>query len=157
MPKKYQSMFLALFFASVISIFLLYARMLRTNTYSYVFMVWNLFLAWVPCIISLIIEKDYHRFHKITFIQILLLIAWFFFYPNAPYIVTDLIHLRVESVIPVWFDALFIFFFAWTGVFLGFTSLFMLHQIVLAKFGRVKAWVFVAAVNFLSSFGIIST
>ncbi|KAA3634820.1 MAG: DUF1361 domain-containing protein [Bacteroidetes bacterium] len=87
----------------------------------FMFLVWNLFLAWIPFLIAYNLEGIHNRFGRILSIPALLL--WLLFLPNAPYIITDLIHLRVRPPLPLWYDTTMLFAFAWTGMMLGFFSL----------------------------------
>jgi uncharacterized membrane protein len=80
---------------------------------------------------------------------------WLLFFPNAPYILTDLQHLRhPHQGIPIWFDLLMINWFAWTGLLLGILSLFQMHDIVRNMIGRLAGWLFVISVSALSGLGI---
>ena len=80
---------------------------------------------------------------------------WLLFFPNAPYILTDLQHLgHPKPGVPVWFDVLLLMWFAWTGLLLGMVSLFLMQDIVRREFGRITGWLFVFAVGILASLGI---
>jgi uncharacterized membrane protein len=80
---------------------------------------------------------------------------WLLFFPNAPYILTDLFHLRhPRESVPVWFDTLLINWFAWTGMLLGVFSLYLMHHIVRKAFGRITGWLFVFFVGTLCGVGI---
>jgi uncharacterized membrane protein len=82
-------------------------------------------------------------------------VLWLLFFPNAPYILTDLQHLRYPHAgVPVWFDMLLINWFAWTGILLGVFSLFMMQDIVQRIIGRWFGWAFVISVSVLSGLGI---
>jgi uncharacterized membrane protein len=77
------------------------------------------------------------------------------FFPNAPYILTDLQHLAKEtSSAPVWYDVIVMVWFSWTGLLLGLVSLYLMHDIVHRTFGRWLGWSFVFFVSGLSSFGV---
>ena len=80
--------------------------------------------------------------------------AWFFFFQNAPYIVTDLVHWKNRAPVPKWFDLLMIMSFAWTGLFLGYLSLYLMQELVRRWKGRNWSWHFVIAMLALSSFAI---
>ena len=99
---------------------------------SFLFLIWNLFLAWIPYWIALCIPKIY-EFFKSKIIIAFALLLWLLFFPNAPYILTDLLHIKVRTPIPLWYDVMMILTFAWTGLMLGFLSLFEV-QLFLQKF-----------------------
>jgi len=141
--------------ASLISIALFRFRTKMSGSLDYDFLVWNLFLAWLPLGMSYIASSfaSKRRFVALTLPVAALL--WLLFFPNAPYIVTDLFHLRhPREGVPIWFDTLLINWFAWTGVLLGVFSLFIMHDIVRKAFGRITGWVFVLAVGTLCGVGI---
>jgi uncharacterized membrane protein len=110
---------------------------------------WNLFLAFIPWAVSSIIVLNPVLARR-KLILIILLAIWLAFFPNAPYILTDLFHLRENTSVPVWFDFILIFSFAWTGLMFGFISL-MEIEVILGKF--MKKWVVNIAVAFLLFFG----
>lgn len=116
-------------------------------------LVWNLFLAWIPCVLALAV---YDGFRKGAARVPLLAGAalWLLFFPNAPYIVTDLKHLRTWEGAPIWYDVVMTSAAAWAGLALGFVSLYLMQTIVRRLVGAVNAWLFVLAVLALSSFGI---
>src|SRR5688572_12532982 len=93
------------------SIALLIYRVHFSDTITYAFLVWNIFLACIPFIISsLIITLEYELS---TWLLLLLLGAWLVFFPNAPYIVTDLFHLGQRQNVPLWYDLMLIVSFCW--------------------------------------------
>jgi uncharacterized membrane protein len=114
-----------------------------------------LFLAWIPVIFAYFALAFSQRRALLYLIVPIFAFLWLIFFPNAPYILTDLQHLAVETTnAPVWFDVLLLIWFSWTGVLLGIVSLYVMHNIVSRAFGRWPGWVFVLAVSTLSSLGI---
>lgn len=99
---------------------LMAGRILYTKSLHFVFLIWNLFLAWVPYLVSLFFSSVSLSSKKQG---LALLFLWLLFVPNAFYIVTDFIHLRMHSNTPMWFDAVFLFACSFVGVVLGFVSL----------------------------------
>ena len=87
-------MLAALGIASAFCVAVLVARFWRMNNSHYGFMMWNLFLAWIPLLCSIIAFRFYERkfFSYVIFPPLAFL--WLLFFPNSPYLVTDLIHLR---------------------------------------------------------------
>lgn len=114
------------------------------------YLIWNLLLAWIPYTISsYFIKKDTS---KSSFIP--LFIFWLFFFPNAPYLVTDVVHIVSNSSSSVWYDGLLFFFFGWIGLFLGTLSLFHIHQYFKNHFSYLISELIIFAICFVSSFGV---
>jgi uncharacterized membrane protein len=80
--------------------------------------------------------------------------VWLLFFPNAPYIFTDLIHLGTRFFRHFWIDMTLILLCALTGLVLGFVSLYFMQSVVARKFGRATSWLFVVVALGLSSFGV---
>ena len=117
-------------------------------------LVWNLFLAWIPLLLALLIHALSARFKRRFGPLAVCGIAWILFFPNAPYLVTDLVHWKSRAPVPKWFDLLMIMSFAWTGLLLGYLSLYLMQELVRRWKGRGWSWNFVVLVLALSSFGI---
>jgi uncharacterized membrane protein len=81
-------------------------------------------------------------------------LGWLLFFPNAPYIVTDFLHLQYRPPIPLWYDMGLIATFAWTGLFLAVYSLRSMQELVKAMAGSVVSWLFVLGIASLSGLGI---
>jgi uncharacterized membrane protein len=117
------------------------------------FLVWNLILAWVPLVLALVIYDGYRRSGALLWLAPAL-VLWLLFLPNAPYIVTDFVHLSPHSPAPLWLDGVELSAFAWTGMLLGFVSLYLVHAVLCDRFGAPAAWCAVLCVLALSSVGV---
>ena len=126
-------------------------RLSFNDNTKYFFLVWNLFLVWIPFWLTYLAQKFSS---KSKFYTMLILMVWLLFFPNSPYIITDLLHLKSYSQKIIWFDSLLIFIFAATGFLVSLCSLQAAHQIFRAYLGRNKAWVLIVCIAFLSGFGI---
>lgn len=117
-------------------------------------MVWNLFLAWLPYLFSLVAVW----LHQVKTRQWWWLIIpaglWLIFFPNAPYLITDFFHLTYRPPVPLWYDILLLVAFTWTGLFLGLTSLRAIHLIIESYFGRFLGWCFAVFTLGLGGLGI---
>lgn len=145
---------LAMLFATAVSFALVCARIVWTKDIAYAFLVWNLFLAWLPLVFSLLACDEFRaganrnwRFHGWA-------AAWLLFFPNAPYIFTDLIHLWSRFHRHFWVDLVLILLYALIGLVLGFLSLYLMQSVVARVVGRLASWVFIAAVAVVSGFGV---
>jgi uncharacterized membrane protein len=134
-------------------IVMLAARMLYTGTRVHSWLVWNLFLAWIPFALALLL---YERARAGAQLRVLapLGLLWLVFFPNAPYLVTDLKHVGHGGRVPILYDVLLLSAGAWTGLLLGLTSLFLVHAAARRLTGAANAWALVVGVLALSSFGI---
>jgi uncharacterized membrane protein len=153
--KKYRlMMFVLLSSATVFSVTIWRVRVEYSGTGRYGFLIWNLFLAWIPFIISYFTYTLSLTRRWIYVVIPIVAFLWLIFFPNAPYILTDFQHLAKSSRMPVWYDVMMLIWFAFTGVLLGMVSLFLMQEIVRREFGRWVGWTFVAAVTGLTSAGV---
>ncbi|MDX6511554.1 MAG: hypothetical protein QOE36_1058 [Gaiellaceae bacterium] len=117
------------------------------------FLAWNLFLAWIPFLLAVLAYDSSKRGFRVSFLPLAAL--WLLFFPNAPYIVTDLFHLRdLAGVAPLWFDVLVFTAFAWTGLLLGLISVYLMQAAVRRLAGSFLSWAAVVPALALASFGI---
>jgi uncharacterized membrane protein len=135
-------------FVALIAALILF-RLFYFHSWHFVFLLWNIFLAWLPYTIS-----KYFNAAKPVWQQVLLFGSWLLFLPNAFYIITDLIHLRHPSVVPLWFDVAIIFSAATAGLVMALVSLYRAEELLLKKFARRKVRIIVPVILFLASFGV---
>ena len=138
----------SLVLASGFCLALLGARVAYTGDDRLGFMARNLFLAWIPFLAALAVYDGAKQGRRGPW-QVALGVAWLLFFPNAPYMVTDLIHVRGS-----WYDVAMIGAFAWTGVLLGLVSLYLVHVVVRRRLGAAWSWAAVVTVLGLGGFGI---
>lgn len=151
--KNKNQLMMILALSSLLSILFLVIRIYLSARLSYIFLVWNLVLAWAPFVISLVLKNiESKTKSRVAFMG--LFFTWLLFFPNAPYILTDLIHLKERNDIPLWFDLLLILSFAWNGLILGFSSLFEIHKLLNRKFKEKISWIIIFGLLFLTGFGI---
>jgi uncharacterized membrane protein len=128
-------------------------RVVYTRTLDDAELVWNLFLAWIPLGLALLLYDRHVRRARLATLAGLGLL-WLLFFPNAPYIVTDFKHLAGSTGERFWYDGVLIGTAATTGLLLGFVSLYLLQAIVRRGVGVRCAWLFVLAALALGSFGV---
>ena len=127
---------------------------LTHNQVIYVNLVWNIGLAWIPYLCSLVAIAIARSYPRQWWLLILPGFLWLIFFPNAPYILTDFLHLDERASVPLWYDILMLVSFAWTGLFLAITSLRVMQLLVKTYLGSGLSWVFVAVALVLSGLGI---
>lgn len=144
----------ALTFASVVAVMLVITRAIFTHNIRYGVLVWNLVLAWLPLVFAVLAREHFQSGTRQNWRFAALAAAWLLFFPNAPYIFTDIVHLYVGSFRHYWADLTLILIFALTGLVLGFLSLFLMHSLARQLWGGFFGWLFVICVAALSGFGI---
>jgi uncharacterized membrane protein len=129
-------------------------RVALSDTGNYLFLLWNLLLAWLPYLLSMCAAALYQQAPRGRVALTAAGVAWLLFFPNAPYIVTDFVHLRHHSGFAWWYDVGMVAIFAWTGCFLGVASLDVMHALVRQAAGRAAGWLFVLASAVLGGLGV---
>ncbi|MFC5467926.1 DUF1361 domain-containing protein [Cohnella suwonensis] len=159
-------LFYVLTATSVLCACLIVIRAERMDYVQYQFLLWNLFLAWLPLLFSMT-AVAYARIVKggtaLATGLAVLGVGWLLLFPNAPYLTTDLIHLifndeyrfynREEDLL-VWYDLVLFFLFSWCGLLLGYQSARHFHSIVVRYGGAFAGWLFVIATSYLGGFGV---
>jgi len=140
--------------SSLLCVGLYFTRVVIGRTWAFYSMLWNLFLAWVPYLSSVWAMHLHERYPRRWWALLLPFAIALAFFPNAPYIVTDFLHLRALRGIPLWFDTGMLATFAWTGIVLGVYALKLMQEIVKAWVGRWLSWGFVLTVLGMSGMGI---
>lgn len=136
--------------AVLFSLILLSIRIVKTGSFFYLFLVWNLFLAAIPYAITLLmsIRKISAWLFWIGFG------SWLAFLPNAPYILTDLQHIRLSTLQSVWFDVLLLLSFSINGLIIGFASLLLMQNLLRERFSKTITFSIIYFVLLLCGFGI---
>lgn len=125
-------------------------RMQMAGHHYYAFMLWNLFLAAIPLGISLGLRRTDR-----LILALPLLAVWLLFFPNAPYVLTDLMHLSEHpGGVPKWLDLLMLLSFALVSLGLGFQSLHIVQHWFARQYSHATAWCVSLGALGLSGFGI---
>lgn len=148
LPRNY---LVALVLVTGFDLIALLIRNLYEQNSTYNFLLWNLFLAFIPLALAWF---TYYVADKWNLLPVIVFSAvWLLFYPNAPYMISDLIHVNENSPI-VLYEALILFSFAMLALFYGFYSLKIIHLVFRMRTGRAVANIMIGACIVLSSAGI---
>jgi uncharacterized membrane protein len=118
-------------FSASFSCLLVIIRMIHTGRDTFLFLIWNLFLAWLPYLITRLLTRMTTFRPKTLFAGLML--AWLLFIPNSFYIITDLFHVSDhynDRRMPTWYDLAMILSFVWNGLLLGVLSVRQMEKIV---------------------------
>ena len=127
---------------------------IRSGNITYFYLDRNLFLAWVPLLFALAWQ------HRLNFGKLAkwkataMFCLWLLFFPTAPYLFTDLVHLNTRFNPAIWADTLLLFSCALAGLAIGIYSLHIVHQILLQYFKPGKAWFIISMSLMLTGYGI---
>ena len=140
--------------SSMLSVTLFLLRSMHIGAPVYFFLNWNLFLAWLPLFaasVAWLLQGNAQR-PRLRVVPILVL--WLLFFPNAPYIVTDLMHLKPHDGVPLWFDVIMLTSYAWNGLMVGFVSLWIVQGLLTRWFGFAAGWLGALLALGLAAFGV---
>lgn len=145
--KLYSVLVISLIF----SVFLLMVRIKLNHSFFYLFLIWNLFLAIIPFVITsyLTVQPNIKKMKLILWFG-----TWLLFLPNAPYIITDLMHLRLNSDSYLWLDILVVTSFACNGLLLFYLSVLDMKNILKTYIKKPVNDILLITLLFLSSFGV---
>lgn len=119
----------------------------------------NIILAWIPLLLSIAAYVLFLRnnFHE-ELASIVLLIVWFFFFPNSIYLMTEVHHFRDrfadEGKDPFWFDNIEILSLVGAGLLLGIHSLAVIHFLLIIYLSEQWSWGILIGYVFLANLGI---
>jgi uncharacterized membrane protein len=117
------------------------------------FLTWNLFLAWIPFGLAASIDHLLRQ-GKLSVVGLALGVLWLLFLPNAPYLVTDLVHVETSSALRALLDGGTIVAYALTGLALGYASLIRVHEVIQARLGAFLGWLVALGSLAVSGVGI---
>jgi uncharacterized membrane protein len=154
LKRLQQHSFYPLLFSSLLAYGFYAFRVYYSGTTNYSNLLPNLFLAWLPYLLSVLAFSAY-RLHPNRWWNVALYgLLWLVFFPNAPYMVTDFYHLDPRPPVPLWFDISLIAIFAFTGCFLAIASLRLIHLIIERFAGKIIGWLFALLTLVLGSLGV---
>lgn len=154
MSGKSKRLTLILLLFSALSVAMAIGRFEMVGNTRYLFLAWNLFLAWIPLLLGFLIYLRFQKTKRLSHLIIVTSFIWLLFFPNTSYVLTDLIHLRQKDFIPVWFDLIMILSFSITSLYLGLISLLWMQEIVTIVKGKTWGWIFSVSILSISSFGV---
>ena len=117
----------------------------RSPSATLLFFAWNLFLALVP----LAAARQWNE-HAPSVLRVGYFVLWLLFLPNAPYLISDLEHLRPRTGVPFVLDQVLFFSFALAGIYAGGLSI-----VTLARKFAWSRWTRPARIASMSLFPLV--
>ncbi|WP_293895236.1 DUF1361 domain-containing protein [Flavobacterium sp.] len=134
----------------IISIALMLLRVKITHDIYLLFLIWNLFLGYIPYFLSSEIKITVPGRFKFY----LLFVSWFLFLPNAFYLLTDFKHLNHDNDLQYLFDTLLLACFSIAGFYAGISSMLQIQGLLEMKFHSKKCRQIIVILCYLSAFGV---
>lgn len=145
---------LALGGSSLVSVGLFLAGAHTTHSIEFDYLIWNLFLAWIPLWLTFWLVRVLHRKLWSSWEALLVTVVWLSFLPNSFYMISDFVHIQQVSEASVLFDVVMFTSFIFNGVILGYMSLFLIHQELLLRLTKRSANTIIGVVLAVCSFAI---
>ncbi len=139
--------------SAIFSVLMVMARIVYTGELTFIFLVWNLFLAYVPFFISGWLQ-NHPNFIETKWKFAAAFLCWLLFIPNSFYIITDLFHLRNYYTMPMWFDLALILSFAWNGLLAGILSVRDMERMTRLHLDYRSELYFIYPIMCLNAFGV---
>ena len=135
------------------SVAMVAVRIAYTGHLTFVFLNWNLFLAWLPyALTSWLKQRQEKRLNRWKLAA--LFVLWLLFIPNTFYILTDLFHLGSQNNVPLWYDLALIISFAWNGLLLGILSVRQMEKTLQPWLGGKHELFFIYPIMWLNALGV---
>jgi uncharacterized membrane protein len=145
---------IALGFSSLVSAGLFAYGAWRDRSWDYDYLIWNLFLAWLPLVFALRLFQVLRYKLWSSWEALLWSMLWILFLPNSFYMISDFIHLQDAASSSLLYDAVMFTSFIYTAVLLGFSSVYLIHLQLRARFRAVASLAWVGATLLICCFGI---
>ena len=152
-PDPGKRLVLLLLLTTFIASGLVIARVYISSNLTFLFLMWNLFLAWIPFFISRYMMYSGTQNRKWYF-NLALFMTWLVFFPNAPYILTDLVHLQHRNDMPFWYDMMILLFFCFNSLFLAFASMIHMKRVIDKFFRSSISHLIILAIFLMTSLGV---
>lgn len=151
---RYQKVVQALLLCNGVSIAFFCLRAFESGSTRYWFLIWNLFLAWVPLGFAWVLRQNLERYRWQSPSSLVLTFLWLGFLPNSFYVVSDFIHLKPTGEVSLLYDVVMFASFTFSAYVAGFLSLYMVHKELLKRLPSLNASGVVAGVLLACSFAI---
>jgi uncharacterized membrane protein len=118
------------------------------------YLVWNLFLAWIPYVCARVIWIAGRGSAPLPLL-LPLLAVWLVFLPNAPYLVTDVVHVQWHARgIALLVEAALFGTVGLAGLLLGVAAVQPIHRIVASRYGERAARTFPPVIAVAVALGV---
>ncbi len=139
---------------SVVSICLFAAGALANHSLQFDYLLWNLFLAWLPLLLMLALLRTLRTQLWTRWLPFILTVLWLFLLPNSFYMISDFVHIQDAMRHNVLYDVVMFTAFIFDAALLGFSSLYLVHSELRKRLSLRISSITVGLILFVCSFAI---
>ena len=152
--KHFSKYIILLILNSLVASILLVIASIYSHNFSFLYFIWNLFLSWVPLLVSVILV--YILKYKLwsSWPALILSFVWLIFIPNSFYMISDFIHLMEVPTDYLLYFAIAFMAIIYSASINGYISLYLIHRELKKRLSSKTAWLLVALISLISSYAI---
>jgi len=139
---------------TMVSIGLFGVGALTNHSLQFAYLLWNLFLAWVPLGMMALLFRTLKTRLWSSWLPFCLTILWLVFLPNSFYMISDFIHIQDVARHDLLYDVVMFTSFIFTGALVGFCSLYLVHAELRKRVSMVSSSIWIGVILFLCSFAV---
>lgn len=151
---RHKNFIVAVLASNLLSVLFFILRAADAGNFRYWFLLWNVFLAWIPLILAYFTTRMLRENSWLAWKPLLLTALWLVFLPNSFYVLSDFIHLHETGEVSVLYDVVFFFSCTFNAFLAGFISVFLIHEQLAKRVRRRDSHVIIAAVFLLCGLAI---
>lgn len=148
------TLFRPLIILTILAVAFNVGKVFLTGRITELYLLWNIFLALLPLAVSGFLLWYTTRPKVYVAVVVFGGLVWLALFPNAPYLLTDFIHVRDGGTVFLWYNILMFFAAAWACLLAGFYSLEQIQSLLNKYISQVYTWIVLIGVFVVSSFGI---
>jgi uncharacterized membrane protein len=143
-----------LLLATCASAILYLGGVVRNHSWEFGYLLWNLFLAWLPFLFAIRLVSILRRKLWSSWEALAVSALWLIFLPNTFYMVSDFIHLGEVKRVDLLYDSVMFSSFILVAVLLGICSLYPVHMQVRKRLRSYGSTLWVLVILLLIGFAI---
>lgn len=139
---------------TAVSVTLYVVGVVTNHSLRFNYLLWNLFLAWVPLLLVALLQRSMRRYLWSSWLPFGLTVLWLIFLPNSFYMISDFVHIQDVARHSLLYDVVMFTAFIFTGSLVGFCSLYTVQTELRKRISFRASCVLTAIILFLCSFAI---
>ena len=152
--KQYFKITVIFIYLSFLALVFFLFDVIYYHSSQYYYLLWNLFLAWIPLLLSFYLKKILAKKAWSSYEAMFVSLLWVLFIPNSFYMLSDYIHLNNFTGNNLLFNITFFSEIIITALMLGFFSVRIIEFEIKNRFSKVWSRLIIALIFLISSFGI---